>query len=92
MLKKFQSLLTGVLIGSLITGSMTFAKTGTELIQAFYADIKIVTDREQLTPKDPNGNIVEPFTYNGTTYLPVRAIGEAFDKEISWDEDSKTIY
>ncbi len=33
----------------------------------------------------------EPFIYNGTTYLPVRAVGEAVGKEVAWDNDTKTV-
>ena len=34
----------------------------------------------------------EPFIYNGTTYLPVRAVGEVFGKNVSWDGNTKTVY
>ena len=33
------------------------------------------------TPKDANGKAVDVFNYNGTVYLPVRAICEALDCE-----------
>ncbi|MBQ8002325.1 MAG: RICIN domain-containing protein [Clostridia bacterium] len=41
--------------------------------------------------KDANGNVVNPILKDGTTYLPVRAIGEAFDKEVTWDGETKTV-
>lgn len=63
-----------------------FAETGTQNIPVTYNDIKIVVD----------GNTVptstEPFIYNGTTYLPVRAIGEALGKDVSWDGNTNTVY
>ena len=37
------------------------------------------------------GKVVEPFIVDGTTYLPVRAIAEAFDKEVIWNEDAKKV-
>ena len=36
--------------------------------------------------------MVEPFIYNGTTYLPVRAVGDAIGKQVTWDGGSKTVY
>jgi hypothetical protein len=45
-----------------------------------------------LEPKDANGNPVEAFMYNGTTYLPVRAISSAFDKSIVWDGETSGVY
>jgi hypothetical protein len=38
-----------------------------------------------------NGVSVEPFIINGTTYLPVRAVAEALDMEVSWDNASKSV-
>ena len=43
-------------------------------------------------PKDANGNVVEPFTMNGTTYLPVRAISNAFGKDVEWDGATQSVY
>ncbi len=45
-----------------------------------------------IEPKDAKGNGVEPFVYNGTTYLPVRVVGQAFNKEVRWDGATSTVY
>ena len=45
-----------------------------------------------IDPKDANGQTVEPFIYNGTTYLPVRAVGTAIGKDVSWDGVEKVVY
>ena len=34
---------------------------------------------------------MEPFIYEGTTYLPVRAVSEALGKNVSWDSETKTV-
>jgi len=57
-----------------------------------YAGIKLVVDGIQVTPKDANGAVVEPFVYNGTTYLPVRAVGSAIGQEVDWDGTTRTVY
>ena len=39
--------------------------------------------------------MVEPFSYEGTTYLPVRAAVDAItggNKSVDWDQDTHTIY
>lgn len=92
MKKKLQGLIIGTLIGATLTGSGVFARNLQETINAIYMNVKLVVDGEEITPKDVNGNEVEPFIYNGTTYLPVRAIGEAFDKDVHWDSETATIY
>ena len=47
--------------------------------------IDVFVNGKYFNPKDVNGNIVEPFVYNGTTYLPARAISNIFGAKISWD-------
>lgn len=92
MKKRLQGIIIGVLIGSVIAGGTVYAKSGTESIQVMYDNIKIFMDGEEVTPKDGNGQSVEPFIYNGTTYLPVRAVSNAIGKEVSWDGVEKVIY
>lgn len=92
MKKRLQGMITGVVIGSIIAGGTVYAKSGTESIQVMYDNIKIFMDGEEVTPKDGNGQSVEPFIYNGTTYLPVRAVSNAIGKEVSWDGVEKVIY
>jgi len=76
----------------LLIVSPGFAKSVKKNIEVTYNNIQIVIDGVKITPKDANGNIVEPFIYNGTTYLPVRAVGEAIGKKVEWDAATQTVY
>lgn len=49
-------------------------------------------DGAEYVPTDADGNKVESFIYNGTTYLPVRAVATAFDKDVEWDGKNATVY
>ena len=53
--------------------------------------INIFINGGKFIAKDANGNVVNPILKDGTTYLPVRAIGEAFDKEVAWDGATRTV-
>jgi len=77
---------------ALTTGGALAANTVYKNINVQYNDIKLVVDNVPVTPKDANGTVVEPFIYQGTTYLPVRAVGEAIGKKVTWDGASKTVY
>lgn len=55
-------------------------------------NIKIMIDGQEFIPKDVTGNIVEPFLYNGTTYVPIRAISEVYNKVVSWDGENSIVY
>lgn len=74
------------LLGAMVLGTCPVsAEDGTREISAAFRDIKIIVDGKQLSTP------AEPFIYNGTTYLPVRAVGEAVGKEVAWDNDTKTV-
>lgn len=92
MKKELKGFAVGVIAASIAAGSIAYARTGSELIEAAYNNIKIYIDGILLSPKDPDGNTVEPFIYNGTTYLPVRAIGEAVGKQVTWDGATSSVY
>ena len=50
--------------------------------------LNIYVDGKLYEPTDVNGNVVEPFLYNGTTYLPARAISKVFNTDIEWKNGS----
>ena len=93
MKKRLQGFIAGALVAALTVGAVpSIAKEAAEQITAVYRNIKLVVDGVLVEPKDANGNTVEPFIYNGTTYLPVRAVGAAFNKEVLWDGEKATVY
>ena len=70
----------------------SFAAGAIKTIQARIGGITIVVDGKKIQPTDANGNAVEPMIYNGTTYLPVRAVSSALGKEVYWDGQNWTVY
>lgn len=54
--------------------------------------IEIVYAEETQGFYDVSGKQVYPLSYEGTTYLPVRAITSMFNMSISWDSMNNTIY
>lgn len=92
MKKRLQGFVAGVLSVLVVSGVYALAKNATEIIEVTYNNIKIVMDGKEYSPTDANGNTVEPFIYNGTTYLPVRAVANAVGKEVKWDGDTYTVH
>lgn len=91
-MKKRFSFLAGMLTMALLFGMMGTAYAAYQKQATLnYSGIQIVLDGETVTPRDGAGNLVEPFTIDGTTYLPVRAIGEALGLEVGWDGSTNTV-
>ena len=87
--KRFAAL---ALCTGMVTGTALAANTVYKNIRVQYCGIKLVVNGAPVTPKDANGSTVEPFIYNGTTYLPVRAVGNALGQDVSWNGNTKTVY
>ncbi len=56
-----------------------------------YSGIRITLNGQPVTPTDANGNPVEPFAMEGTTYLPVRAIANALGLGVEWEQATQTV-
>lgn len=91
MKDKIKGLVAGVMIGLCVAGGSVMAKNATVKEDITYRNIKITIDGERIRPKDSEGKAVEPFIIDGTTYLPVRAIAEALDLEVEWDNKTNTV-
>lgn len=85
----------GLLTAILISGMALSANAASLLkeIKVSIGGIQIYVDGNLKKPVDANGNVVEPLIYNGTTYLPVRALtGMLTDKEVGWDGNTQTVF
>ena len=93
-MKKF---LRGIVTGSLITllvmnSTLVFGESTKKNITVFFNDIKICSNGIEINGANTNGSKVEPFIYNGNTYLPVRIVGEAIGRKVTWDPNTYTVY
>jgi len=69
-----------------------FATGTNRTLNAYFNNIKLVVNGELITPRDANGRVVEPFIIDGATYLPVKAIIDAFGTTGEWDGATSTVY
>ena len=87
--EKAKHITCGVVMGAMLaTAVPATAAQVTKSISVAYNNIKIVVDGQQVSTDKSN----EPFIYNGTTYLPIRAVGQAVGKQVSWDGRTNTVY
>lgn len=88
-MKRIRFITALVFVAVIIIGT-AYAAQGNATIPVTYSNIKVYVDGNLLSPKDSAGNAVEPFAYNGTIYLPARAIGEALGKKVEWKAETSS--
>lgn len=85
-------------ITSIFAGVVMTALVGTLSVSALAASgsltlnvdpIKVLVNGAVFEPKDSNGSDALVFTYNGTTYAPLRALAEAYGLEVGYDSTLK---
>ena len=54
-------------------------------------DFTIIVDGVTQKFTDANGNTVYPMLYNGSTYLPLRSVGQLMGKTVSWNGNTETV-
>ena len=90
-----KKVVVSVILSAIIVASMSigaFAAENLTVISAYLNHaIKVTLDGEQLDLRDAQGNKVTPITYQGSTYLPVRAVAEAAGINVEWDGATQTV-
>ena len=54
--------------------------------------VEIIYENKTQGFYDVSGKTVYPISYEGTTYLPIRAITSMFNMNISWNSENNTVY
>ncbi len=58
----------------------------------FSGGIRVFVDGVQVNATDNAGKPLEPIVYNGTTYLPVKAIADSLRMPVKWDGKTSSVY
>ena len=92
-MKNYKSFFAGMLTMLLIvclTGT-ALATTGKVTKELEYRNISVSLDGKKLDLRDAKGNAVEPCMFEGTNYLPVRALAESLGLNVAWDGATNTV-
>ena len=79
-----------ILMVLIVTLCVTATATSKRSIQV-EDGIGITLNGAKFTPRNVNGKEVSVFLYNGTTYVPVRAICEAMGLDVSFNSATRTV-
>jgi hypothetical protein len=84
-MKKVNKFLCLILIFLSISTITVLAKINFKTIQVVYMDLKININGKKINPD------TEPFIFNGRTFVPIRFVSEALNKDVIWNDKTKTI-
>ena len=84
-MKKFTS---GLLAGVLVASAVPVIASNGRMIQVFDNVKRVVVDKVE-KPFDKN---TAPFAYNGTTYVPLRFVADAWGEDVNWDGKTGTVF
>ena len=87
MKQRLQGMVMGVLVTTLLLGTVTVFATSTRTIEVTYGVSVVVNGVRQNFASD-----MQPFTSSGRTFLPVRGIADALGMNVEWDESTSTVY
>ena len=84
MKKEFKGFICGVLATAVVGLGVVSASGVWDNISVLRNDINVVVNGRDVT--------ADNFLYNDTTYLPLRAVSEALNQSVSYDESTNTAY
>ena len=94
MKRNWKRLMASGTVLTVLAGALTLpalASVGQRTAALHYQNIKVTLDGRTLDLTDSRGNEVEPFTIDGTTYLPLASISKALGMDVRWDADTNTV-
>ena len=79
------SVVVAVMIFVISITSIGFAAPTPKNLKAYFNNIKIFRNGSQVSIS------TQPFIVDGTTYVPLRAISELLEKDVTWDQSTYTV-
>ncbi len=82
MKKQLRAFILGILVAFIFMSVTIFAESITQQIEVLFNAINIKVNGTDVT--------VDNILYNGTTYVPLRAVSKMLDKKVGWDPETGT--
>lgn len=85
-----KKLICTMAMAALLCGAAGAAQGAYTVTAELSPDIHVIIDGAERIFYNVQGQEVHPISYAGTTYVPIRSIGELMDKNVNWDESTST--
>ena len=85
-----KKLICTMTLAALLCGAASAANGSYTVSAELSPDITVKIDGVERIFYNAQGKEIHPISYAGTTYVPIRSIGELMDKNVNWDEATST--
>lgn len=79
--------LSTMAVSSVLLTTPSFAMQAQKSLEVVYNNIKITYNNQEVAMD----TALEPFLVDGSTFIPLRKMGEVFDKNVTWDAATYTV-
>ncbi|MDQ0087576.1 hypothetical protein J2T12_000970 [Paenibacillus anaericanus] len=88
--KAFVAIISASMLVSMGTGAL--AATKLQEIKAYLnTEVRVQVNGSHVDLRDVKGNVIAPISYQGANYFPIRAISDALNIAVDYDETTQTI-
>lgn len=81
------SMLSAVLVSGALLANTSFAAATKKNLEVYYNNIKVKYNNQEVSIDAS----LEPFLVDGSTFIPLRKMGEVFGKKVTWDAATYTV-
>jgi len=92
MKQRMQGMVMGILVMSLLLGTVTVLAATTRVIEVNFGNYRVAVFGQEIVARNAEGVILEPFSYNGEVYVPVTTILRAMGNNASWDAVGRVLH
>ena len=85
MKQRMQGMVMGILVMTLLFGTVTVFAASTRTIEVTFGGVRTFLFEHEFVVRDDQGLVIEPFVYNGRVYVPVDTVLHAMGNNASWD-------
>ena len=85
------AMIVAVLMLTMAFSTTGFAAWMGKTIEAQYRNVTIFVNNQYKQATDVNGKVIEPFIYEGTTYVPLRGISQMLGYQVSFNPQTYRI-
>jgi len=85
MKQRMQGVVIGALVMVLLLGTVTVFAATTRTIEVTFGNFRTYLFAQEFVARNAQGEILQPFMYEGSLYLPAEAVLHAMGENASWD-------